>query len=308
MSIDSYIQQFGKLKVNKRGEHESPHKPCMVLAVIGMAEAGLLKENKIYFMPPLLDRYLEIFNIVKTETDHPNPYFPFFHLRSERFWHLSPKKERSAVLEAMSTARSYADITDNIEYAYLDPELYDGLKNAITRSDLRAYLITRWLGSYGKKLQGILDQDQYEKNLRDSVETGIKELPVKEYEKAARDTAFRRIVTEAYDYRCAASGKRIVLPGDIVMVEAAHLIPFSETHDDDPRNGIALTPDYHWALDRNIIAPGPDYRWHISKMVDERIADNRPLVELDGKELILPRDKRFWPREDALKSRLQSLK
>ena len=61
--------------------------------------------------------------------------------------------------------------------------------------------------------------------------------------------AFRRIVSENYDYRCAASGWRIILPEGRVMVEAAHLIPFAETRDDDPRNGIALAPTFHWALD-----------------------------------------------------------
>ena len=33
------------------------------------------------------------------------------------------------------------------------------------------------------------------------------------------------------------------------MVGAAHRVPFAETHDDDPRNGIALAPTFHWALD-----------------------------------------------------------
>ena len=61
--------------------------------------------------------------------------------------------------------------------------------------------------------------------------------------------AFRRIVSENYDYRCAASGWRIILPEGRVMVQAAHLIPFAETRDDDPRNGIALAPTFHWALD-----------------------------------------------------------
>lgn len=128
------------------------------------------------------------------------------------------------------------------------------------------------------------------------------------YDKPTRDTAFRRIVTEAYDYRCAASRIRIVLPGELIMVEAAHLIPFSETQDDDPRNGIALTPDLHWALDRNIIAPGPDLKWHVSNLVGLRIADNEPLIALDSKDLLLPRDKRFWPRDDALNHRITMLK
>jgi putative restriction endonuclease len=39
-----------------------------------------------------------------------------------------------------------------------------------------------------------------------------------------------------------------------------HLHPFAEAGDDDPRNGIALTPDMHWAMDRHLIAPGPEPR------------------------------------------------
>jgi hypothetical protein len=78
MSLETYIKYFQKLKVNKSGGHESPHKPCMLLAVIGMAEAGALEENCIRFQPPLLDRYFEIFAVVQGKSDHPNPYFPFF--------------------------------------------------------------------------------------------------------------------------------------------------------------------------------------------------------------------------------------
>jgi len=102
-------------------------------------------------------------------------------------------------------------------------------------------------------------------------------LPAEPPAQAARSAAFRRIVSENYDYRCAASGWRIILPEGRVMVAAAHLIPFAETRDDDPRNGIALAPTFHWALDAHIIAPGPDYLWHVSKALDERVADNQPL-------------------------------
>jgi len=86
------------------------------------------------------------------------------------------------------------------------------------------------------------------------------------------------------------------------------LIPFSDSRDDDPCNGIALTPDIHWAMDRNFISPGPDLRWHVSRLIDQRITDNQPLLSLDGRELLLPRDKRFWPREDSLAARLNSLR
>jgi putative restriction endonuclease len=92
------------------------------------------------------------------------------------------------------------------------------------------------------------------------------------------------------------------------MAEAAHLIPFSESGDDDPRNGIALAPSYHWALDRNLIAPGPDLRWHVSKMLDSRVRDNAALLDLDGKHVLFPPNAKYRPREDALSYRLEHLR
>ena len=35
-----YLKAFRSLHVNRAGERASPHKPCMLLAVPGMAEAG----------------------------------------------------------------------------------------------------------------------------------------------------------------------------------------------------------------------------------------------------------------------------
>jgi len=308
MELDDYLTDFQRLKVNKKGDHESPHKPCMLLAVIGLAEAGQLEDNKIRFTHALLDRYFEIFSVVKTESDHANPYFPYFHLKSENFWYLQPLQGREAVLAALDSARTYAAVEENIDYAYLDSKLYDYLLNAESRFMLRDTLITRWFGAFSAQLHKLVSQDAYESNLRQIIATGEIAETAASFDKPTRDTAFRRIVTEAYDYRCAATGMRIVLPGELIMVEAAHLIPFSDTQDDDPRNGIALTPDLHWALDRNIIAPGPDLKWHVSKLVDSRIADNLPLIELDGKEILLPRDKRYWPRDHALARRLSELR
>lgn len=78
---------------------------------------------------------------------------------------------------------------------------------------------------------------------------------------------------------------------------AAHIHPFSEAADDDPRNGLALTPDMHWALDRYLIAPDTDFRWRVSPLLDPRIPDYRVLTALEGKPLFLPREARMYPEE-----------
>jgi putative restriction endonuclease len=279
--------------------------------VLGLAQSGHLERNEIRFAPPLLERYAKFFAVVRTETDHANPYFPYFHLRSDRFWHLKALPGREAVLEAMDTARSMTAIRDNIEYAYLDDELHRLMLDPNAREALRQELVVAWFGSRRMELEKVLQEerqsDLYETALRQSA-AGTPLKVMEEPPAPARSAAFRRIVSEIYDYRCAASGWRIILPdNETAMVEAAHIVPFAESHDDDPRNGIALTPSFHWAMNRNLIAPGPDYKWHVSTTLEKRIPDNKPLLELGGQSLILPKEKRMWPREDALRWRVDRL-
>ncbi|EWH03214.1 hypothetical protein Q427_04470 [Halomonas sp. BC04] len=123
----------------------------------------------------------------------------------------------------------------------------------------------------------------------------------------ARSAAFRSLVLEAYDYRCSASRLRYITPDYRYLVEAAHLVPFAESQDDHPTNGLALTPNLHWAMDNHLIAPGPDYHWHLSPAIDALVPDNRWLCELDGKPLILPRDSQWHPATEALEWRLANL-
>jgi putative restriction endonuclease len=85
--LNDYLAAFRRLNVNRVGGRASPHKPCMLLAVLGLADSGHLDRNEIRFEPPLLERYAKFFTVVRTELI-TNPYFPLFHLRSNGFGHL----------------------------------------------------------------------------------------------------------------------------------------------------------------------------------------------------------------------------
>src|SRR4051812_47239616 len=106
MSLAEYQDKFRRLVVNMSGGRASPHKICMLLALLDLARAGGLPENRIYFGPPLLERYQQLFDSVRAPGDHPNPYFPFFHLTGKlrtgetSFWHLHPLLGRETVLDA----------------------------------------------------------------------------------------------------------------------------------------------------------------------------------------------------------------
>jgi len=307
MSIEDYQKKFAGLRVNVANGRASPHKICMLLSLLDLARSGGLKQNRITYDVALLDRYQQYFNAVKTESDHTNPYFPFFHLKGDGFWHLQPLPGRQQVFDSLSTARSHKDILENIAYVSLDDELFNLLQDQKNIDALGNTLAEKWFDRGLEELKLIAEQgkriSQYEHQLRD---LDIKKNGVR-VEESVRCPAFRRVVTEIYDYRCAATGLRIILPDGSAMVEAAHIHPFSESRDDDPRNGLALTPDMHWAMDKNLIAPGPDYKWHVSKQLDDRIPDYKTLTGLEGKKMFLPSEQRMYPKREVLEWRVGGL-
>lgn len=281
---------FAELNV---GDGRKPHKPCLLLAVIDLVESGSVTNGLVQLNPALREAFSEYFAIVAKPDDKNRPDNPFRYL-NKPFWILKGEGYTKAEITA---------------------ELFEYMQSASNREAMREQLIHRWFPNHQEALNNKFafrrDSNSYERALRKAVagEPVVSEAPpVRSVrDKEVRDSAFRRLVLEAYDYRCAASGWRLVVPESHILVQAAHLIPHSKSQDDDPRNGIALTPNFHWALDRHIIAPGPDMKWHLSKVVDKRIPDNQFLIELEGKAVIPPTKRSMSPRKDALEWRLERL-
>ena len=236
--LGPYLDKVRKLNVNKAHGKVSPHKMCMLLAVIDLFDANPDRPNRIEYEPQLLDRFHGFLRTVSAPGDHPHPYFPFFHLKSEGFWHLHALPEREQVLEGLSTIRKPSQVLDNISHVSLDEDLYQLMRDPEAREALAEAIVQRWFDRSVGDLRHVLERgreiNRYEAQLRSpELQPAVREVPP-EY---IRDPAFRRVVLEAYDYRCAATGTRIILPDESVMVQAAHIEPFSVAGNDDPRNG-----------------------------------------------------------------------
>jgi putative restriction endonuclease len=313
MTIEAYITRFENLRRNKSGARERPHKICMLLAVLDLAKAGGLEENKIYMNPELVERYTGFFKVASMTGEWPNPHYPYFFLRGKlaenepSFWHLHPIPGRESLIDSLHVQKA-SDVSNNIEYASLDSELFELLQDLENIERLEESLTRYWFDRGHADLRSVVKASgaisDYERHIRKG-ELGT--LRIGEAD-SVRSPAFRRVVTQIYDYRCAATGVRVLLPFGEAMVEAAHIHPFSEAADDDPRNGLALTPNIHWAMDRNLIAPGPDRVWHVSKVLDKRIPDLQMLTSLEGMPLFLPTELRFSPKEESLVWRLEHLR
>lgn len=306
-SIDQYMHSITSLRIGRTGEHERPHKPALLLAILSLADAGRLRENRISYDPELFEVFRRYFDVVRGEGDQVNMVDPFWRLRTDGLLLHVPKAGSEKVVAAQSSAPSVAQIRELTEGSTLPDDLFELLQSGVERERLREAIISRYFASKTEQLATLVLQEKrigdYERRLEnaDGVPPPVEEAPV-------REQAFRRVVLRAYDYRCAACGLRVVLD-DLVLVDAAHLVPWNVSRDDDPRNGIALCKNHHWAMDRFLIAPSPqpERTWRVSSVLDDRIEGQRDLLDLRNRSILLPRETRFHPRDNALAWRVGRL-
>ncbi|WP_428773132.1 HNH endonuclease [Vibrio sp.] len=153
MSLEYYLDRFQNLKMNSSGGKKSPHKVCMLMAVMDLIQAGHIVSNQIKFNQVLKERFTHHFDNFAQGNDKNTPENPFFHLRSEGFWHLSYNDG----YEEKNTSR-YSPKA--IAYAYLDDELFDYMKSYIVSNELKQALVSnlsdlatlyyQWLFDIGK--------------------------------------------------------------------------------------------------------------------------------------------------------------
>ncbi len=297
MNLDGYLKKFTKLRTGISHGHVKPHKPVMLLVILSLIENRKITSNRIDYSPQLLELFKRFFDIVRTEQDALNPLLPFFYLRGDGFLHHRPLKDREHSYGALSDPGSIKKFTEIVEYAYLDNELWTYLQDQAALNMLRDGLIQSYFPRYKVHIEGIAKE---EKEIS-GYETVLKGEPdkIKETKSTYRSTAFARIIREIYDYRCAACGLRLNLNG-LVIIDAAHLIPFSESQDDDPRNGMALCKNHHWAMDKFLIVPGTDKLWHVSPELDDRIEGCKEIISLNKRKILLPHDEKYYPKPVSL--------
>lgn len=311
------LECLKRLNVNRSKAAASPHKPCLILAIICELQSGHITDPIVPIDIRLIARYYELFQAASGERTNASPWLPLWHLRTDKgcdgvrgsLWNPILYKNLIPAADHLGQAKSLRQIKERFQCAEMDTSLFFALQNDAVCREAVALLLTYY---FDKNLEGkqrleayiniAFASGDYEKH-PDELHGEVRESS----QVRARSVAFRALVLEAYDYRCAASRRRFITPDYRYLVEAAHLIPFSVSQDDRPTNGLALTPDMHWAIDNHLIAPGLDRCWHVSKAVDTLVEDNAWLWRLDGQSLCLPRDDNNHPQPESLEWRMDHL-
>jgi len=115
--------------------------------------------------------------------------------------------------------------------------------------------------------------------------------------------AFRVLVTEAYDRRCAMTGER-TLPA----LEAAHIRPYAEYRDHDPSNGLLLRSDLHRLFDLGYVTLDPKQRTIlVSERIKSEFENGKEYYRLHGSPLADPVDPAAVPSELNLRYHAENI-
>jgi putative restriction endonuclease len=95
--------------------------------------------------------------------------------------------------------------------------------------------------------------------------------------------AFRVLVTDAYQRRCAVTGER-TLP----VLDAAHIKPYSQLGEHRVENGLLLRKDLHTLFDAGYVTVTPELQLRVSGRIREEFENGRDYYALQGRDVRLP--------------------
>lgn len=93
--------------------------------------------------------------------------------------------------------------------------------------------------------------------------------------------AFRVLVTEAYERRCAISGER-TLP----VLEAAHIKPYARSGPHVIPNGLLLRSDLHILFDDGYLTVNENLTVEVSRRIKEKFENGREYYRYQGRPLL----------------------
>ena len=320
MTLETYMDKFADLSLDKSAArwtalttYQAPHKPLLLLSVCDLFAEGYIEKNLIEPSQELAEVFTLYWSRVMPPDRRGNMALPFFHLKSEKFWHLLPLPGKEAYVESAKQIRSMNELRETVIGAQLDEDLYALLRLEPSRNELRRVLIEKYFTPEAQAAllnQGVVNQEAYQYSetlLRQAKDKLFREGAFQDYQTAARDQVFRRAIMSAYNHHCAFCGLKVLTPDGHTAADAAHIIPWSRTHNDAVDNGMSLCKLCHWGFDEGLLAASAQYAVVVSGLVSAAYNVPAHLPSLAGRGLKLPEEEAFWPSVEGLKWHRQEI-
>jgi putative restriction endonuclease len=302
-----YFHDFAKLKVSK-SHGIAPHKPILLLSVLQLIFNQNILTPQIYLNAELVAQFKSNWSLyVRTSHDCRISY-PFYYMRSDKFWKLIPRNRLYDIDQMGALSKSLNKLNEAIECALIADDLFLLAIDTKWNLMLQQVLLDAY---FPATKQNSKDPNLFSRQILNGIEDKILLETAQNYRREIEDlksehneeelflrgSLFKKAVPKIYDYACCISGMRIDAIVSVSMVDACHIVPFSESYNDTISNGIALCPNLHRAFDRGLIAVDNDYRVVVSDAFSEENS-TYPIRIFHRKQIALPQNKNYYPAHE----------
>ncbi|MGN0067012.1 MAG: hypothetical protein ACI38V_05230 [Bacteroides sp.] len=141
-----YIDAFKNLKTNSKYSRKSPHKAILLLTIMELIEKKIIITNEIKYDDQLKETFMQVWNrtLPNESLFIAEPYYPFWYMQKEEFWHIFPVRGKEYILDMMrdvSCKPTERKIENCVKYAELDPDLYFLMTMSYGRTKLKRALL-----------------------------------------------------------------------------------------------------------------------------------------------------------------------
>ena len=279
----SFARWLRKLTDLHKARDNAPHKPLLLLVFIELVEKRIFLSGQLRLTPELAYRFDTFFEVVKhRRSAPPDVRMPFHHLKTQGFW------------SAHMASGELSNHRPTTAYVVPAPDFVEACRDPEFRRRARCILIATHFEPAERNalyhLVGVriptsdeLSRDAFFETAHDA-------------ENAGRSARFRLDIVSAYNYTCALTGYRITTISSGAIVDAAHIHQFANSRNNDPNNGIALCKNAHWQFDVGLWTLDDDFRVVVAmEAFSEASPNQKPLTEMHGQRISLPRDEAVWP-------------
>lgn len=305
--LQKYLVIFKKLRID-RSHGIAPHKPILLLSILQAYKQKVYSTNRVYITPDLVAIFNSTWNLLVTTPHDCRISYPFYHLKSDKFWTLVPKLGYENIDSISSSTKSFNNLNAAIEYALIETDLFQLITDEYSNNLLTQFLLDEYFYQNRKYYSSVIKS---ENKIFETIENKILKEPAEDYrteiknlilqkneeEIFLRGGVFKREIPKIYNNTCCISGMRIDSILNISMIDACHIVPFSESYDDTVTNGIALCPNLHRAFDRGLISIDDKYKVIVSNVFKEDDV-KYGIKEFQSKTIILPKQKEYLPLLD----------
>jgi len=256
----------------------APHKPLMLLTVIDLIESGDIPDGWVRYDVRLVSRFRGYWELVQErQRNAPEIPMPFHALGGDK----------DKVWERFTTDGQPSSAKATTRLCHLDPGLFSCLLDATFRRKARETLVSIYFLPHEQvmlcaRLGLPLIETRAIAALREDA------VAFKASQKKGRDSRFKSDVLGGYYFTCALTGYRLDTETTSI-VQAAHIHQHSVSGNDNPNNGLALTPDAHWMFDAGLwtAIPMGDKHFLIHVAID-RFQESSPLGRILAERHLQP--------------------